>query len=54
MIDLMAGDSFEVGLWSGDSLYETAHLEVTNFNQVPEPATLTLLALSGLALLRRR
>jgi len=53
-IPLTAGDTFDIGAWSGDSLYGVAYLTVTNFNQAPEPSALTLLTLAGLTLLRRR
>ncbi|MGD8450723.1 MAG: PEP-CTERM sorting domain-containing protein [Phycisphaerae bacterium] len=53
-LNLTAGDSFDIGIWSLDSAYDTGHMDVTNFHQVPEPATLILLVLGGLTLARRR
>ena len=54
MVMLEAGDTFDLGVWSVDSLYDQGHLTITNFCQVPEPSAFVLLALGALAIIRRR
>ena len=51
---LEAGDTFDLGVWSVDSLYDQGHLTVTNFSQVPEPSALVLLAIGACTVARRR
>lgn len=51
-LNLNAGDVLELGVFSTDGVFGAGTLTVTNF--IPEPTSLSLLALGALAAFRRR
>lgn len=53
-IPVSFNDDVALGVESADALFGAANVTITNFSYVPEPATLTLLAVPLLMLRRRR
>ncbi|MCE5328704.1 MAG: PEP-CTERM sorting domain-containing protein [Planctomycetaceae bacterium] len=48
------GKSIQVSHWSGEPTFDNLHFSNLNIADVPEPATMSLLAIGGLAALIRR
>ncbi|MCE5278678.1 MAG: PEP-CTERM sorting domain-containing protein [Planctomycetaceae bacterium] len=48
------GKSIQVSHWSGEPVFDNLHFSNINMANIPEPATMSLLAIGGLAALIRR